>query len=179
MEERHVHSCIYEEWYKFVKCEVSTCKNHTTLTRSNCLAVDRIRPEGTKIISDAELNLYKFAGQGLSVRFVQMKRKFAVDRIVAMMVLKEYIEYIRITYKSGGVFNTESMLKAETMYPLKIRKLGFENWMWEHLLDEDVWKKFCDKKQVKTENISIRIILAMKIKTFNRLLHQFENPNGV
>ena len=168
-----IKTCPYVEWYQFKVCTIKSCKNFNTVTPSRCLAVDRIRPEGTKVISDAELNLYKFPESGLSTRVIQIKRKRATDRITSLLLLSRFIEYIKENFEEGGVFTTPIINEAETKYPLNIPKLGWENWMWEYLMDESVWEAFCKKVGGQSKEFPVQRLLAMKLVTFEKLCKQY------
>lgn len=141
-EDKPINTCVYVDWYKFRTCQVKTCKNFTTRTPSQCLAIDRVVPNGTKIISDAELHLYKFTDKPVCVRVVSIKRKRAMTRIKSVLVLDKYLDYIRETANQEPYEPSDYMKVLETQYPLKIKRLGFKSWMWPHLLDSELYDKF-------------------------------------
>lgn len=145
--------CPYNRWYRFHECCIATCKNYTERTEHHCLAVDRVQPTGTKIISDAELHYYKFHSDGISTKYVSIKRKEATERVVAILTLRAFIEYIGTNYKpgpAGGLHGNKILLKRESVYPLRIAKLQFKPWMWPYIADPKVFKKF---KQGKSGTI--------------------------
>lgn len=166
--EGDINSCPYVEWYKFLRCRVKTCKNYNKQTGCRCLALDRIRPEGNKVISDAELNLYKYNSKE-STRNVQVKRKRAIKRVKSLLVLKEYVEFIRDNYPAGGVWDSATVRKLESRYPLNISKLGWKNWMWEPLLDSEAWEKFCNTKSGECTEIGIHNMLSTTLETVSAL----------
>lgn len=168
-------TCIYVPWYKFKQCEVRTCKNWTDKTTHKCLAVDRVRPEGSKIISDAEINYYKFAEQGISSRLIQIKRKKATSRVEAIIMLSEFIKFIKENCESGGVFKTQVSDRMEARYPLKFKKVGFENWMWEYLTDEKVLDAFYRKCR-PANKLPVHIMLRMKLVSYVKLIKQLNKP---
>lgn len=140
-----INSCVYNDNYKFAKCGVVRCKNYNTVTPTNCLALDRVRPDGSKVISDDEIRLYKFTGVKISTRTVSTMRKRYVARVLNMLALAEFIKYIRTNKKKPA--SEESIpsalcRKIEVRYPLKHVELEFESWMWKHLMDESLWKAF-------------------------------------
>ena len=144
-----VNNCVYVPWYQFRHCNVTSCKNHSASVRHGCLAVGRKIPEGTKVISDEEIRLYKFPKRKVSTRLTSMKRKDATDRVRAVLVLREYLKYIREEFYVSGVqphFTHPSLLKRENRKPLNLKYLGFENWMWEHVLDETTFRSFQRRK---------------------------------
>jgi hypothetical protein len=173
-----VAQCLYVSWYKFHKCTIKTCKNYTEMTEHQCLGVDRIKAEGAKIISDAEIHLYKFSKDGISTRLVQLRRKTATTRVQCMMILKEYLEYIRANKPSGGVFTSTELLAAEKSYPLKVSRLGWQNWMWEYFLDKEVWASFRATKTADLSSISFDQLLCMKVSKYKKLEHDFNHPGA-
>lgn len=161
-----VKQCVYNDWYKFYECTITTCKNHTLALNSRCLAVDRKAPEGMKVISDEELRLYKFCGEKITTRGVSAKRKEATDRVKNILLLREFILHIEREFRVGGeqpVFTLKALLKRESVYPLKLKELAFENWMWEHLLDLATFNSFKKQKRVVDgDALTIRDLLGMK-----------------
>lgn len=140
---------MYVPWYEFKRCKISTCKNHTNALENGCLALGRVVPEGSKVISDEEIRLFKFAGKKVTTRLVSMKRKDAVDRVRAVLVLREFVKYIQQELHVSGtqpVFTYPILKKLEARFPLNLPALGFENWMWEHLLDANTLSEFKKEK---------------------------------
>lgn len=147
LDTRPIHTCIYVEQFRFRECTIKTCKNYTDVTATKCLAIDRVQPVGNKIISDAELHLYKYSKEKVSTRLISLKRKKAIMKVKAILILHSLLEYIRENYKpKGRVFKCNQITKVEAEYPLKIRKLQFQNWMWPYLISKKVWRKFVTKK---------------------------------
>lgn len=147
LEDAQPKVCVYNRWYKFHKCCITTCKNYTERTAHHCLAVDRVQPTGTKIISDSELHYYKFHADGISTKYVSIKRKEATERVVAILTLRSFIEYIDTNYRQKQqrlslTTSNPSLLKREGLYPLRIAKLQFKPWMWQYIADPKVFKKF-------------------------------------
>lgn len=164
--------CPLVDWYQFKKCTIKTCKNHTSITKHGCLEIDRKKPDGLKYISDAELNLYKMGTHGISTRLVQVHRKAALHSVKAILILREYIEYIGANFTAGGVFKTPEVLLLEQQYPLKVARLGWQNWMWEYLLDEKLWRTFAEKGSGECGEFHIYQLLSIKLSRFEKLLHE-------
>lgn len=172
-----VNTCVYVPQFKFKTCTIRTCKNYTEVTSCKCLAIDRAQPVGNKAISDSELHLFKFGSDGVTGRLVSIKRKKAVFRVKAILILYSYIEYIKNNYKpSGKVFQGKAIDKAEISYPLKIRKLEFQNWMWEYLVDAKVYAKFTGKKEGECSTFKVNMLINMTALKFKNLLAQIQ-PN--
>ena len=144
------------------------------MTAHRCLAVDRVRPEGNKVISDAEINLYRLDGRE-NTRQVQVKRKRAVKRVKSILVLREFIAFIRNEYKSGGVWKTATIRKLESRYPLRVEQLGWENWMWEFFLDVAAWEKFCSQSQGgECSEFNLHTLLSTKLETIEALYKELK-----
>lgn len=169
-------TCPYVEWYQFVKCTIKTCKNYTEQTDRCCIALDRVRPEGAKVISDSEIHFYKLSEAGISSRLVQVKRKKAVDRIKCMLILHRFVNYLKLNKEKGGVFDTPSIREAENSYPFKLKKLGWENWMWEYLLDNTVWEEFLAGASGDCREYTLQQIVAIKPVKYERLVSEFNSP---
>lgn len=165
-----MYDCPQSDWFKFKTCTIKTCKNYTEETVSKCLGIDRIKPEGSKVISDAEIHMFKFRKAGITTRLVQIKRKEAIERIRFILVLQRFVSWIKATYTSGAVFTLDALLDAEDVFPLKIRRLGWENWMWEYFIDEDVWVEFCKKAGIKPSEVNQGQLLFMKASRYEKLV---------
>jgi L-fucose mutarotase/ribose pyranase (RbsD/FucU family) len=173
---RQVHSCIYVEGYEFHECAVKSCKNFTDVTASKCLAVDRVQPAGNKIISDAELHLYKYSADKVSTRLISIKRKKAITRVKAILILHSLLEYIRDNHKpKERVYNTKLIEKLESEYPLKIAKLQFYNWMWPYLTSKKVWKKFSKLKGGECSDFKIHMLLNLTKSKYDTLISQLKD----
>lgn len=168
-----INSCPYVQWFEFKKCTIRSCKNYNDITENKCLAIDRIKPEGAKIISDAELHLYKLKDLNISTRLVQIKRKKFVDRVKQIVILFEYINFIKKNKIGGGVFTKQCLIDLEKEYPLKLKRLGWENWMWEYALDLDVWNEFVTKSPGECKEFELYQIFAVKQSRFDKLLSEF------
>lgn len=178
--ERKVNTCIYVEGYKFYECVIKTCKNFTEGTKSKCLAVDRVQPVGNKIISDAELHLYKFTDAKVSTRLVSIKRKKAVTRVKAILILNAFIEFIKENYKpKDKMYSGKMVEKLELDYPLRIQKLQFYNWMWPYLTSKKVYKKFVTKKGGECATFKVHMLLNLTRMKYETLIKQLkDDPNA-
>lgn len=166
------NTCPYVEWYKFGKCEVTTCKNHTTKTKTSCLALDRQAPTGNKIISDAEIHLFKFAEDNVSTRLVALKRKRAVTRVKSVLILKSYIEYLEQKYSKTETwkrYKSELTVRYEARYPLKIKKLRFQNWMWPYFISKTEYKAFTSKNGGECLEIDLQVLLELTSRKIEAL----------
>jgi hypothetical protein len=111
-----------------------------------------------------------------------MRRKNATDRVRNLLVLHAFIEHIRENKESGGVFMTPSLTRMERRYPLRIRKLNWQNWMWEYLLDDATWKSFRTGKSKELAEIGLDQLLCIKLTKLEKLLQDFNTgvtPNEV
>lgn len=176
---RQVHTCIYVEAYQFNECTIRTCKNFTDVTASKCLAIDRVQPVGNKIISDAELHLYKYSADKVSTRLISIKRKKAITRVKAILILHSLLEYIRDNYKpKDRVYNTKLIEKLENEYPLKVSKLQFYNWMWPYLTSKKVWKKFAKLKGGECSDFKIYMLLNLTKSKYDTLISQLKETKN-
>lgn len=171
-----VFTCSLVDWFQFHKCTIKTCKNHSAnpMIESGCLAIDRRQPEGVKVITDEELHLFKFYGTKTSTRSVSTKRKIAEQRVKAMLVLHGFVQHIE--HKAGvsteTVFVHKELYKLERQYPLKISRLGFRNWMWEYLLDEQEFASFLTKQNGECNRMTIAQILDLTEEEYQNLRTQ-------
>jgi uncharacterized protein YeeX (DUF496 family) len=123
------------------------------------LGIDRVVPVGNKIISDAELNLYKYKTP-VSTRLVAMNRKKAIDRVKMVLVLNKFLEYIRDIGKAGNLeYIIEAVQEMESAYPLKLKRLQFQNWMWPYLVDVMIWRTFLESNPGECKDFSIYAVL--------------------
>jgi hypothetical protein len=181
---QEVKICPYVETYKFNVCGITTCKNHTIKTESNCLELDRVKSIGNKIISDSELNLYKFTSKKVSTRLVSMKRKEAVDRVKCLLILRELLEYIIKNYgdeeETLPLVTGKYIRLKQTTYPLKIRKLRFKNWMWYRITDPEVYQNFIKHQPGgDCKNYSVEQLLHITELKYTKLLKEIEeSKNG-
>lgn len=157
--------CPYIGWYRFQKCTISTCKNFSAKTRSSCLALDREAPVGNKIISDAELNLYKYPDAGVSTRLVSMRRKKAVARVKSMLALNGYIAHLRVkhgmTSEAAQEYRAPEIGVAESAYPLRVPQLQFKNWMWKLLISDKEYEAFTMIGGGECADIELHDLLSM------------------
>ena len=169
-----VNTCVYVTQYRFKTCSVTTCKNYTLATKSKCLAVDRVQPLGNKIISDSELHLFKFGEECVTTRLVAIKRKKAVSRVKAILILHSFIEFIKSKNNviNKTVYKGRLVEKAEIGYPLRITKLGFKNWMWPYLVNQKLYEKFTGKKEGECSAFKLHTLVDMTALKFNNLLVQ-------
>lgn len=174
-----VRTCPYQDWYKFKQCTIHTCKNHTTQTAHHCLAVDRVQPTGNKIISDAEIHYYKFHAEGISTKYVSIKRKEAMGRVVAILALRSFIEYLKEKYdEEKPIYYVHKKIAArELAYPLKIGKLQFENWMWKYITDPKVFRQFRAGKSGGIKEIAhceLLDVTPAKLEILDKLTKELE-----
>lgn len=172
---RPVYTCVYVEQFKFHECTIKSCKNYTDVTTTKCLAIDRVQPVGNKIISDAELHLYKFSKEKVSTRLISIKRKKAIMRVKGILILHSFIEYIRDNHKPKGfAYSTKTIEKLESDYPLKVSKLQFYNWMWPYLTSKKVWRKFAKKKGGECHTFKVYMLLNLTRIKYESLLKQLK-----
>ena len=172
-----IATCPLVPWYELQTCSITTCKNFTQETAHKCLELDRKKPEGTKQFSDAELNLYKFRQRSISTRLVQIHRKTAIQNVKSILILKKFIVWIDENFKSGAKFDYEDMLRLEKEYPLKIKRLGWKNWMWEYVLDESVWTRFAAKTDGECAEFNVYQLLNVKIGRFEGLQRNLKSKS--
>lgn len=176
---RKVNACVYVEGYRFYECVIRSCKNFTDVTKTKCLAIDRVQPIGNKVISDAELHLYKFSKDKVSTRLVSIKRKKAVTRVKAILILHAYIEYIRENHKpKEEAYSGKMVEKLELDYPLRVRKLQFYNWMWPYLTSKKVHAKFVRKKGGECAAFKIHMLLNLTRMKYETLLKQLKEDTN-
>jgi len=161
--EQSLNTCVYVGWYRFKRCGIKTCKNYTSKTQNGCLAIDRQAPVGNKVISDAELNLFKFHEDGISTRAASQKRKKAINRVKSILVLRSYLEHIDSKYRNSMSvdlsFKDPVLRDARRAYPLKVKRLRFKNWMWPILLNEREYKAFAEKTGGEVTQIALHELL--------------------
>jgi hypothetical protein len=161
--EEPVSTCPYRSWYRFKTCNIKTCKNYTSRTATKCLALDRESPTGNKIISDAELHLFKFSEMGVSTRLVSHKRKKAVTRVKQLLALSHFLEHVQRTYGSTSaearVFKDPELQDMESQYPLKVKRLHFENWMWPFLISRREYKVFASRGTGEASEFTVMDLL--------------------
>lgn len=170
-----VNTCIYVDWYKFHVCGITTCKNHNTITKSNCLAIDRVQPSGnTKIITDAELHFYKFSKEKISTRLVSLKRKKALTRIKILLTAKKYIEYINQNFSSSQKKEQTSEIASKFLrkFPLRVKRIKFEPWMWQIYIDEKVFQKFSESLDGEASEIKLHDVVGTTIMKLAALRNQ-------
>lgn len=157
------NTCAYNAWYKFRKCTIRTCKNYTQQTESRCLAIDRQAPVGNKAITDNEIHLYKFATDDVSTRLVSLRRKKALLRVKCMLVLDAFITHIAEKYENTRqeerYFASENIDKTLARYPLKVKRLRFENWMWPHLVSKKEYRAFVSERKGECAQFGIHHLL--------------------
>ncbi len=171
-------TCPLVDWYKIRHCDIPTCKHYTAETQHHCLELDRRKPEGTKQFSDAELNLYKFKNRKISTRLVQMHRKSAVQNVKAILVLRGYIDWIAENFKPLKRYKQADMRLLEQEYPLKIKRLGWQNWMWQYFLDDEIWKKFVQRSEGECKQFSQHLLLGIKLTRYEILVRSIQPKKG-
>lgn len=182
LEDSGIKTCPNVGWYQFKSCTVKTCKNYTDRTESRCLALDREAPVGTKIISDSELHLFKFPKDGVSTRLVSMKRKRAISRVKCILALHGFIEYLQDKYGStqhaAVVCNRAVLLDAESRYPLKVKRLEFENWMWQFIMSEAEYAEFASQGPGECAAFGLHELLDMKVEALEDLRYAVTRPTN-
>lgn len=172
-----VQDCPYIEWYKFRQCTIKTCRNFTSATSSRCLAIDRVQPIGNKVISDAELHLFKFPDSGVSTRFISIKRKKAVLRVKSILILHAFIDFIKQNYKPDERYWSNKLVeRLELEYPLRILKLGYMNWMLPYVTSKKVYEKFAAKKGGECGLFKPNMLLCMTEMKFKALRKSLKTP---
>ena len=161
-----INTCTYIEWYRFKRCVITSCKNHSIKTQTGCLAIDREAPTGNKAISDAELHLFKFSADNVSTRLVSMKRKKAITRVKGILALHGFIEYLRTKFSGTSCvrmsFEREELVSLESVYPLKIKRLGFENWMWPLIVSKREYKLFANRGRGEATSFEVHDLLEIE-----------------
>jgi len=149
------------------------------VTKTSCLAVDRAPPVGNKVISDAEIHLFKFNNTGVTGRLVAAKRKRAITRVKSILTLHAYITWIRGKFKpeEHKFYRGKYLERAELEYPLKISRIGFKNWMWIHIVNKDVYKQFLGKKEGDCTEIELHHMLDTTDLKFNTLVEQVKTTS--
>lgn len=165
-------TCPVVEWYKFHACDITTCKNYTSETQHHCIELDRKRPIGAKQFSDAELNFYKFKKRGVSTRLVQIYRKEAIDRVKHIVILQKFIEYLIENRKAEGSFTNSLVLRAEKRYPLRIKRLGWKNWMWQHLIVDQTFETFKTNAGGECVGVSVHQLLSITEEDYKLLQNE-------
>ena len=133
------NTCPLQQSYKFDGlCEVKTCKNHSmSLKPSGCIAIERVDPDGKKMISDVEIHALKFQGHDVSTRLVSLRRKEAVDNVMSVIVLDRFFTHLK-EKTSAAKLNSiggGDLAKLEKEFPLNVKTLGVHRWMWHYILD--------------------------------------------
>lgn len=168
-----VSTCPYLGWYRFKKCGIKTCKNFSARTQSGCLALDRESPTGNKIISDAELHLFKFSEDNVSTRLVSLKRKKAINRVKCILALRGFIEHLQTEYGDSSAtrraFSDPMLQEAEGSYPLKVKRVGFENWMWPFLVSKREYKLFAQRGRGEASTFTIQDLLDVSLSKLEGL----------
>ena len=166
-----INQCVYVHWYKFKQCRIKTCKNYTSITSTHCLTIDRVQPAGVKIITDAELHMYKFPADNISTRLVSLKRKKALTRVKSVLILRQFIAYLYGKYaqEEAKDVHTKYTERAEKAFPLKIQKLGFRRWMWHHLVSAQEYKEFTRGREGECTLFALHDLLHMTDMKFKAL----------
>lgn len=183
MAEDKIHQCLYVEWYKFKQCNIKTCKNFSSVVPTHCLAIDRTIPQGNKLISDVELHRYKYPDEGITTRLVSMKRKYAVERVKSVLVLSEYIDYIRIKYTDSKKTNCKYVYKrVRNKFPLKLKKLNFKQWMTYWLFNQREYEVFLKAKGGECTEFPLYKVLnltELKFKKYVQLIEKVHEQKAV
>jgi hypothetical protein len=174
-----IRTCPYVEDYKFKLCEITTCKNYSIVTNCHCLSIDRVSTTGIKVISDAELNLFKFSEKKVTTRLISMRRKQAIERVKCMLILKRYLDFVIEKYELQGenspFIKGRYIQSAQTRYPLSTRKLRFKNWMWHYIVDPVVLEEFKEQhKGGECKEFKIEQMLNVTSLKYERLLKEIK-----
>lgn len=155
--------CVFVDWYRFKRCEVTTCKNWTSRTEHACLGVDRVQPTGNKIISDSELHYFKFYDSGISTKYVSIKRKETTQRVKAILTLHSFLRFISTRYgeRPKQSFLNPRIQTLEKKYPFKVKRLGYENWMLPYLVSKKAFKAFLHGKEGEVMELSLSEVLGI------------------
>lgn len=159
-----LNSCPLNPEYLFDACCIRTCKNHTSVTKRRCIELDRVKPEGNKVITDSEIRFYKYPNVSITTRNVSKKRKEAVENVKNLIILYYFIQSL----KSKAPLEARSIKrrkKLESKYPLNIEELEFKPYMWEYLNDENL-SKFMEGKN---EPVNIQTLLNISPKTYLKI----------
>lgn len=166
-------TCPQVSWFKFrTHCTINTCKYHSERLISKCMQIDaRIE---TSNFTDSELLYYKFSDRKITVRSVATKRKQACNRVRNILILNTYIEYIRENHSPTGLDYTKNKYVSRLLstYPLKIKKLRFEQWMLPYMFSMKVFNKFRQEihDQQPTDLLAILEITQVRFQTINNHL---------
>jgi len=173
--------CTYVDWYKFRQCTVQSCKNCTDRTEHRCLGVDRVQPAGNKTISDAELHYFKLHKLGYSTKYVSVKRKEAIKKVQAILVLNKFLQYVAETYKNRPhlVFVASAVTAIEGQYPLNLDRLIYENWMLNYLVSNKVWNRFKKGKLGEIQDLTLPEVLGMSSTVYHKILSTVKEIRNV
>jgi hypothetical protein len=167
----NVKECPAEPTYRFkTNCTISSCKYHSTVTESHCLALASLL-EGERALTDAELLLYKYPKSNMSEKDVSVLRRKATDRVRAVVSLYACLVYIREYCNKVEVFTySDNSLVSELVkkQPLSILKLGFEPWMFVYLIDSAILTSICGPK------FQLRIALSLNPREYQTLLSEVQ-----
>jgi len=178
-----VQTCPYVEGYKFKKCEIRTCKNYSQVTPCQCLEIDRVKTNGNKVISDAELHLFKCGSKGVTTRGVALNRKRAIERAKYLIILHKYLEFITGRYEVQGedspFIKGKRVQRAQTIYPLGIKRLKFKNWQWHYVVDPVVLEEFLETfPGGECQEIKIEQLLSTTPLKYNKLLKEIKEARN-
>lgn len=168
--------CPVVPWYRFKECEISTCKNFTKETKHRCLELDRKKPAGTKQFSDSELNLFKFKDRKISTRLVQMHRKNAVQNVKSILILHKFIVWLDENFTTRSRHPRPELKELEKIYPLRVKRLGWKNWMWGYILQPEVWNRFVEKMGGECATFSVHQLLCIKLDQYEDVVSKFKQP---
>lgn len=158
-------TCPYYENYKFSECCNQKCKNWTDKTKTKCLSIDRKPPDGIKFISDTEICYYK---NGSSVRTTQYQRKQALERIIAILILKDFISYLDMNYTEKRDLSYKSDL--DNVFPFNEKSLNWKPYL-RPLLKEREFTKYKKHKMGKVLSFTLYHIIDI-------LTNFKDNKNG-
>lgn len=167
-------TCPLNEDYRFFgRCRIKSCKNQTSLTKRGCIALDHIYPGGEKVISDAELMVYKFRGEASSVRSVGSKRKRATTYVRQYILFYYFIQFIRERFASPTIFYYSEGIEPLVdnilaLKPMKRERLAFKPWMLPHVMNPTLQDEFrltfgC------SDSIDLLTLFQLKPKEFEKM----------
>ncbi len=168
-----MNRCIFVDWFHFNgKCPVRTCKFNTVRLDSGCMAKTLTATDNKKIVSDHELMYHKFSE--LNLAQVAAKRKEAILRVKKMLVLYEYIEFLKENCKLQKC-DSPVLNELLSVFPFKLKKLSLSVEILYHVNDK-TFAKFAEAKQLK-EGFELIDVLFMTKKQWSDFLEKRKNEH--
>jgi hypothetical protein len=151
--------CPLVETYEFQgKCTITTCQNHTVVTCSGCLMLDR-NERSDSSMTDSEIlhyklnpNKEKFSTKTLDVKAALNLRKYYELRARNNILFFLYVEFVRVKHKPHPKFDyvegvSPTLDSILSVYPFNQKVINFQPWMLVYLLNVDTFDEF-----VRTEH---------------------------